>query len=194
MNKFLLVLAVLLLSACTSVPLSTMWKLRSSSPLETPAQDLSVAIRSPKLIDLRSAKTALDFGYQWSGSASDKVVENFDLVLSPSNLLPESVGRDLESNEQVHILRLAKSDHTRFSQAQHKIKQLKKTHPDGKGWFSVGLSAFCLKSRTEPEELLVNIYLQTEKLGEYLHLIRNLNVSKELEWNQATCKEPSVSI
>lgn len=187
-NKCGMVLVLICVTACTSVPLSTMWKLRSMSPLETRAEDLSVAIRSPKAINLNSAKTGLEFGYQWSEAENDRLVEYFELSLVPTRLLPESISKNLTQGEQAHILKLDERDHARFYQAQQKIKKLKEKYPDGNGWFNVGLSQFCLKELSTEQELLVNIYLQTEKFSDYMLLIRNLNVGKKLNWEEAQCE------
>ena len=178
--KYLSILLLLLTTtACTSIPLKTLYKLRNASPLQAPAEHIRVAIRSDKNLQIKQGNVQLELGYQTADNQLDIHDIYFVEVQEYSqkhNQLPTALLNNLQDNQQVIILKLTAADAAQFKQRQQLISQYEQTGKKGQGWLIASVNGGCYKSAKQPTSLPTDIFIQFDPQDSYLLFVEDLDI------------------
>ncbi len=94
--KITTVLLLVLLGACTSVPLTTMWKLRNFDPLQADPSSIQIAVITDQIVQLEDDAVSLEISFR-----SDQSEYNFSSV-SNATVKPNSLINELNKHVAQH--------------------------------------------------------------------------------------------
>ncbi len=175
MTRVLLSCAALVLSACVSIPLSSLPDLARIDFMTTDVEELRVALRMPEAIRPRPQGVVMDAVLTVQGAQSK----------TPFRLRPDDSGEPRPGLEAaarpgmgVHVYRLAASDVARFNALR---RDLLKAQEDGKR-ASLGLGIetheFCSAGPLTEGPLPASTYLLTSETGRFVLLISDYDLRR----------------
>jgi hypothetical protein len=141
-NLVILISAVMLLTACSNVPLSTVYKMIRLNPLDIDPRQLIVAVRVPEGMKVRHGDIVIDFAFKTeqpnvSFSCKSLVQVNSDYPI------PEELTEDIHMNEHITILQLSEDDALAMYNGQQAVKSYRVDHEDGAGSFGLKIESAC---------------------------------------------------
>ena len=175
---------VTVLSACASVPLSTMYKLYRLSPMEADPSQLKIAIRTHKNIGIPHQGAKIQLGYESEDKSTIIDDTYFIQIISNAVLTPE-LTEDQKVDESVTILQLSPEDAERMKWVQQQVKQDETNDIKGKGFLSITLDNTCVTKRPVPEsDLTADIFMQTSNQDGFFIFTQDLDLLEAREgWN-----------
>ncbi|MDO3383970.1 hypothetical protein [Gilvimarinus algae] len=178
-----------ILFACSSMPVGSMLKMRSVDPLTMDGRQLKIAVILPKRIDISQAHVVMLLGFDAVDDQLD-IAENLEFSAVSEQRLPADFVYSLQPEENLVVMELTDEQARRLTQMQKRIADKKAEGVEGKGALGFSVSGFCLKDTPEGDSsLIANIYLQLDTTQEYMHLIRDLDLTEQdIEAEQALCK------
>lgn len=168
----------LALSACASVSPAAMARLAALDPLAADPAQISVAARLPQALKLRTGDLVMIV--RSNGSAADSINETFKLEVADAK--PGDAGVIIpEDGEHLQVARVAESDLDRLRLTQAKARAIKAAGGSrGKGSMTVGAQGGCKTGEPQSGVPLLNIYMQTERQGDWFPVVGNLDIAKAL--------------
>ena len=163
------------LYACSGIPLSTLIKLRSLSPLDADPNQIRIALVSDQILQFSDKSVVLTLSYQANNQAQSVHTELFVSQLS-SNKGTLLDGR-YEAHEKVTIFFLDKAQAQVMSETQARIRQLKAEGVEGKGHLSVQVTASCF-IEPPPDNLPTDFYIQLSQDQDFILLQNNFDLIK----------------
>lgn len=177
-TRLTLALTAALLTACSSVPLSTMYKLRNYDPLTQDPGTLQLAVVVPESIDLTLANVVMLMGFDADEDTND-LGDEFTLTTVDHAQPPADLFYSLQDNERLVIVSFDKDEADRMRALQPKIKSLKESDIAGSGYVGFNIHGFCLNERISRGDLEVSFYLQPEHEEDYIPVAKNLNLASQ---------------
>jgi len=176
-----LLLCLVFLTACTSVPISTMWKLRNFNPLEADPGAIRIAVISNKIVQLKDGSVSIELGFSSEYSEHNFKSASKATVKTNSNIkqLRSSMTEDQRitlfylDDEAAHTMRLA----------QNRIKVIRENDIQGDGSLGVTIDTGCF-SAPKPEKLLATIYAKFAPDQAYIKMASNIDLLKQTEAEQ----------
>ncbi|MGX5915016.1 hypothetical protein ACR0ST_09820 [Aliidiomarina sp. Khilg15.8] len=176
--KILSLLGVLaLLTACTSIPLSTMIKMVKLNPLDLDPQQLVVAVRTSQGLNVRDGDVVLDFSFQ-TGDPDTSFDHQFPVMVNDEYAIPNSLESDRKENESITVMQLSEEDALTMYNAQQAVKKYRRNNDDGAGNIGVRLVSACRDSTFSWDDAKLNVYLKTEDKEDFFLFLRNVDVTK----------------
>jgi len=166
-----LLLCLVFLTACTSVPISTMWKLRNFNPLEADPGAIRIAVISNKIVQLKDGSVSIELGFSAS-KATVKTNSNIKQLRS-SMTEDQRITLFYLDDEAAHTMRLA----------QNRIKVIRENDIQGDGSLGVTIDTGCF-SAPKPEKLLATIYAKFAPDQAYIKMASNIDLLKQTEAEQ----------
>ncbi|NRA62230.1 MAG: hypothetical protein HRU25_15295 [Psychrobium sp.] len=160
--KIIMLAIIILLAGCSSIPISTMYKMRNFNPGTVEPQLLVIAVRAPKALMFRKGDVVVDYSYK----SPDVNFERHYLVeISTSYAIPVELKEDTLSGEYITVLHLSKEDALDMATKQQLVKEYRaKGDNEGVGYFSFSLKSSCRVKDVPLNDFLVNVYLKFEKV------------------------------
>jgi hypothetical protein len=166
-------LLALSLSACTSIPISSMYKLSRIDFMTTDLSRMRIAIALPTDLKPRPGGVHMDLAYQQGDGPEEKrVLKLEDAVLAADFVgLPQAL-----SGNKTYVYNLSKDDVTTLNKIRSDAA-IAKTKGQ-KGSLSMGVAAkeFCANNTISNSPLLVTTYVFTSENNEYVVLTRDIDL------------------
>ena len=178
MKKIILIFlacSIMFLSACSSIPISTMYKMMTMNPLEIDPRQLVVAVDSPEEVSIQTGDVVILFKYETPQDNS--IIEHEFLVeVNPNYKIPPELKEEERNNRKLTILQLNKHDASVMYQAQQKIKAYTETHDDGIGDFTIQIKASCMTKNYFSDELVLTLFLKLHGDEEFFTFLEDIDV------------------
>lgn len=169
------------LTACTSMPLSTMWKLRDVNPLEADPGQFKIAVITNELIQLKDDSTSIGIGF-----STDDVKHSFDTIVNAS-VKPNAREAQLEpfrkASERITLFNLNAEAAQQLRVAQSRIQTIKDKDINGEGSFTVGINTACIDA-PKPKSVNANIFISFEPSQGYIKLVSNIDLLAESQGDE----------
>lgn len=164
------------LSACSHVPVSTMWALRNFDAASVDPAALRAAVRLPESFEPQRGGVALKIGWWRDGEEKAKHEMSFALkeTTAPEDIAP--LAGEKTAGTRIYAFRVDPADYATIRARQKEFLEEKARNP-GKthGSFGVGAEA-CRRGDFPNGPLLTTTYLRTEPSGAYLTVLKNLDM------------------
>ncbi|MGJ0513575.1 hypothetical protein [Methylocystis sp.] len=171
-----LALAAAMLSACSHVPVSTMWALRNFDAASVDPAVLRAAVRLPETFEPQKGGVTLKIGWWRDGEAKSKHEMIFALkeTTAPEDVAP--LAGETRPGTRIHAYRVDPADYAAIRARQKEFLEEKARDP-GKTHGSFGVGADACRRGDFPEgPLLTTTYLRTQSSGPYLTVLKNLDM------------------
>lgn len=178
-KSILIITAVILLSACTAIPVKTLYKLATTDMMAVDPAILRAGVRMPDWVEPRPHGVKLELGMQQEGTAP--VAERFSLESIPAALEGNTLAAEARPDYQLYAYRLAAQDIPRFEAFRQTLK-MKKAETGGKttGSLSIGVDA-CRKTELPAGKIPVTTYLRLDAESGYLPLVVDYDLKKPVD-------------
>lgn len=172
-NVISVVFIIIILSACTSIPLASLWKLRHVNPLEADPRLLKIAVITNEFIQLKDDSTTITLGF-----ASQDQAHNFKTTVKAS-VTPNAVEAELEpyrnSRERMTLFTLNEKATRQLRIAQSRIQTIKDKDIEGEGSLAVNIHTGCIDG-PKPKAVMANIFVSFAPSQGFVKLISNVNL------------------
>lgn len=176
MSRLIIAPLVASLAACSHMPVSTMWALRSFDAATVDPRTLRAAIRIPEALEPRPRGVTLTVGWWRDGEENSKHETKFALVevTAPEDVAP--LAGEKKAGTRLHAYRVDPADYAQIRALQQQSVEEKARNP-GKthGSFGVGADA-CRRGELRDGPLLTTSYLRTRPSGDYLTLLKDVDL------------------
>ena len=181
MNKLKLSAIVcisILITACTSVPLSTMWKLRNFDPLQADPSQIRIAVITDKIVQLKDDAVTMELSF--TSEFPEHTFKNISNATVKTNSSVQELDSKLSDNERITLFYLDKETADQMRLAQNRIRISKQNEIKGDGSFSVNVNTGCFDG-PKPKELKANIYAQFDSNKGYIKMISDLDLLSQID-------------
>lgn len=185
-------LAVLAMSACSTVPPSSYARLAALSPLEAKPSEIRMAVIAPEKLVIRPGGAVLSVA--WRPKSGEARKKDFSLeVLSGNATAPQLIPR-LNPGQSLYVLKLTEADASALLALQREIRQAKAGGVEGQGDIGAGLRDACWTGRfpTTGEPMPLEAHLRTEAGGGWTTLIAGIDL-KDILKSAGISRLPSCS-
>ena len=181
MKRISILLLSLALMACTSIPLSTMYKMRDFDPLSADPSEIQVAIQIPN--DYALPEESVTIHLAAKNILTEKAVDE-TFILASTNLSPSPLLKKQQNqNSDITIFWLTEADQRRMRNTQRTISKMKEEAPKGvKGSLSVSAKP----CRTNPtskisNQVLMTTYIKIATEQDFIPLTKNVNLARQMD-------------
>lgn len=171
-SAFFLIIAVSA-TACASIPVHTMWKLRNVDPLQLHPATIKAATRVPEGVNI----SRLSLTFDLTSDATDEAIKT-SIELEPATYSGSAyLKRQEMAGYIVTTYQIGKDNHAALRSFQTKARNLKRTYRNNLD-FNFGLSfAVCLKPDAEkPVEVPVTTYIKIDEKSDFLTLTKATDI------------------
>ncbi len=167
-NLLFVAIVGIALSACTSMPLKTMYKLARTNPLELDPVALRAAVRMPESIRPRPDSAKLYLSVSLRSETPEPEVFVLQPLTSPMEIAP--LAKEQRERDKIWIYRLNPKDISRLEKFREHAKALKAKYKGKvKGQMSVGIDNTCRQGELPASgKLLVTNWLKLDSESGYL--------------------------
>ncbi len=185
LKQFICVLGLCIFTtACATIPVISMYKLRKFDIATTDVAVLRVAVQMPRYVRISPGGARLVV-------SARKIDGSYDQ--SQSFILEELVKDSADTTElprpgswvDISGYRVAPKDLGRLRSFRETIAHMKKLHGDNvEGSLSVGVDG-CIRTALPDGPVLITVWIKSEETGEYVVLLDSLDIRKTMaEANQ----------
>lgn len=173
-----LLTVTLLLSACTAIPVKTLYKLATTDPMTLDPKIIRTAARMPNWLEPRNNGATLDISAQIEGEKLNKAT--FILQAVPLALAEKDLAAKAQPGFDLYVYRVNPDDLTRLEAFRESIRAKKAAGAKVKGSMSASVDA-CHKGEIKAGAILVSNYLRLDMQEGYLPVIEDYDLRKELD-------------
>lgn len=181
MNKLktiLLVSTLSLLASCSNIPLTTMMKLMNLNPLKTDPEQLVVAVKTPKGVDVRDGDIVIDFSFR-TDDPDVSFSHNFPVIINDNYVIPDNLKEDIEDNEKITIMQLSQQDAQTMYKGQQAVKDYRRKHENGgAGSMNVRLVSACRDNSFSWSNSELDVYLKTQDDEDFFLFLEDMDITK----------------
>ncbi len=183
-----------LLSGCMSIPVTTMYKMSQLSILSLNPEEIQVAVRTNKLVEVHGGAVNIRMATSSEGLAeeSSNEAENFppfnheykfrpqEQVLSASaSNIPAILKDDIEDNEKITTLKFYDKDAATMKDVLAQVKRYREKGAKVSGEFSIGFESSCFSNLYQFDELEVDLFLQTKEDDGFMLFFEDIDIIEE---------------
>ena len=172
-------LIVLFLAGCTSMPLTTMYKLSRMDPMDADPEQIKVAVRADEAIGIGKGDAQIEFKFDAEDNSLN-IDEIYLIEVVRNPVVQGELYADKKPGESITVLGLTTSDAQRMKQLQLEMALFRKGDVKGSGSFRVNLSGMCLHNKMPPGEVQVDMFLQTSEQDGFFVMAKNLDMREVL--------------
>ena len=168
-------LIVLFLTGCTSMPLTTMYKLSRMDPMDADPAQIKVAVRADEAIGIGKGDAQIEFKFDAEDNSLN-IDEIYLIEVVRNPVVHGELYADKKPRESITVLVLTTSDAERMKQLQLAMASFRNGDVKGSRTLSVNLSGMCLHSKMPPGEVQLDIFLQTSEQEGFFVMAKNLDM------------------
>jgi hypothetical protein len=178
-NRLVVFIAALSLTSCTSIPITSLYKLYKLDPFAIDPNEFRIIVRADEAISIRKGNVSMELGFK-AHDGSLTIDDTYLVEIERNGVLPADVVDDREPNEALTLLKLSRLDAEQLAETQRLIKPYADSDEDtGEGSFSVNVSDICLNRPIPPGKSLLTLYLQSSVEDGFFVFLRNLDMRKK---------------
>ena len=172
-------LIVLFLAGCTSMPLTTMYKLSRMDPMDADPAQIKVAVRADEAIGIGKGDAQIEFKFDAEDdSLNIDEIYLIEVVRNPA--MHGELYADKKPGESITVLGLTTSDAQRMKRLQLEMAPFRNGDVEGSGSLRVNLSGMCLHNKMPPGEVQLDLFLQTSEQEGFFVMAKNLDMREVL--------------
>jgi hypothetical protein len=168
-------LAALYLAGCTSMPLTSMYKLSRMDPMEADPAQIKVAVRADEAIGIGKGDAQIEFKFDAEDNSLN-IDEIYLIEVVRDPVVYGALYADKKPGESITVLALTPSDAERMKQLQLEMAQFRNRDVKGSGSLRVNLNGLCLHSKMPPGEVQLDLFLQTSEQEGFFVMAKNLDM------------------
>ncbi|WP_417763735.1 hypothetical protein [Shewanella sp.] len=172
----LVLVPMLALIGCSSMPLSTMYKMAKMNPLEVAPEQLVVAVTSPQDIGVRSGDVVLSMTFR-SDVPEMNLNYRFFVQVDKQYPVPPALKQQLNANDKITVLRLSDSDAKQMREALAKIRAYRQEHDEGAGSMNLELVSACSLTTIVDTKAELSVYLKLATNEAFFPFLEDLAVN-----------------
>ena len=168
-----LALVALLIVACTSIPISSLYSLSKIDPMKTDPEKIRVAIRVDESVNAAHSSAQITIGYKAENGGIDETHE-FDVQLTSAQSLTPKLTRGLLPGERVTVMSLSPEDAHTMRDFQRRLYKHKVAdgNDDDDGSFGLRLHNLCLDKALPDGDIPLTLFLKTESHEDYIVFLK----------------------
>lgn len=177
LKKVMLIFVVFLITSCSGIPPSSVYKMMTANPLEFHPDTISVAIKRSNTIQINTGDVKMSLKIH-SDDPALKVKEDYFFTVDNNPQVP-SLAKDIKSHQALTVLTLAPNDVMRMQNLQKTMKKHLKNggNKDDFG-FSVSVLEGCKNTHNIPSDVYVSLYLKLDSQSNFFPLYRDFNIGQ----------------
>ena len=172
-------LIALFLAGCTSMPLTSMYKLSRIDPMEADPAQIKVALRADEAIGFGKGDAQIEFKFD-AEDDSLNIDEIYLIEVVRNPVVQGDLYADKKPGDSITVLGLTASDAERMKQLQLEMAPFRNGDVEGSGSLRVNLSGMCLHSKMPPGEVQLDLFLQTSEQEGFFLMAKNLDMREVL--------------
>ena len=172
-------LIALFLAGCTSMPLTTIYKLSRMDPMDADPAQIKVAVRADEAIGIGKGDAQIEFKFD-AEDDSLNIDEIYLIEVVRNPVVQGELYADKKPGESITVLGLTTSDAERMKQLQLEMAPFRNGDVKGSGSLRVNLSGMCLHNKMPPGEVQVDMFLQTSEQEGFFVMAKNLDMREVL--------------
>jgi hypothetical protein len=166
-----LALITVLLTACTAIPITSMYRLSKMDPMTIDPGQIRVAIRVDESVNAASGNAQITMGYKAEEAGIDET-HDFDVQLTSAQTLSPKLIKGMLAGEQITVMSLSSEDAQTMRDFQQRLYQYKADDIDGDGLFNLRLKDLCLNSALSDGDVPLTLFLKTESDEDYIVFVK----------------------
>lgn len=170
---FLMITSVI--SGCSSVPLTTMYKMMSLDPLGVEPSEVIVAVQAPTGIVVNNNDVVIKFNVK-ADDPNYSFEHEYFVKVNEEYALPDELKQKNKANSKIFILQLNKSDALKMLHGQDIVKKYKKNNITGSINMSVSVKSVCKNSDFSTKNNELNVYLKLNDKDDFFTFMEDVNV------------------
>jgi hypothetical protein len=173
---FVLCAAAVALSGCSSVPISSIYKLSRIDFMSTDLSQFRFALNMPINIRPLPGGVHMDLAY----TQGDKPEEKRVVKLEESLAAPDFVGLPVsQAGTKTYVYRLPPNEVVTLNRIRNDAIAAKARKEKGSLSLGVAATEFCANAKISREPLLVTTYVLSSENNEYVVLTRDVDLRKD---------------
>lgn len=187
-NLAILISAVMVLTACSNMPLSTMYKMIRLNPLDIDPRQLVVLVRVPEGMKVRHGDIVIDFEFQ-TEQPNVSFNHKFLVQVNSDYPIPEALTQDIHMNEHITIFKLSKEDALAMYNGQQAVKSYRVDHEDGAGSFGLKIQSACRDENFSVNDSKLDVYVKLKDDEEFFIFTEGLKLMEINDGMQGAFKK-----
>ncbi|WP_350432631.1 hypothetical protein ABIS04_03525 [Shewanella sp. H8] len=162
-------------SGCSSIPLTTMYKMMSVNPLELEPGEIVVAVQAPNGIVVNNNDVVITFNFK-TNDPNYSFEHEFFVEVNDQYVLPDELRQKSNNDSKFFILKLTKDDALKMRHGQDIVKKYRINNSDGAGSFNLSVESACKNSQFSNNSNELNVYLKLNDNDDFFTFMEDLNV------------------
>ena len=186
LNLFVVMASALMITACSSVPMTSMWKMSKLNPLTMDPGGVSIAVVTHKAVEFSKDSVHIQMAYK-TAAAKTSSTKKFPVQINDDALALDGADKKLFSgyqnaDEATSTFSLSPQNAQEMKVLQRQITQLKKDKVPGSGNISVSVENICL-SDLSLDTVEADIFARFSKKEGYILLVEGVDLLETMAKN-----------
>ncbi|QHS13371.1 hypothetical protein [Shewanella sp. Arc9-LZ] len=172
---FIFLMMICAVSGCSSIPLTTMYKMMSVNPLELEPSEIVVAVQAPNGIVVSNNDVVIKFEFT-TNDPNYNFEDEYFVKLNTQYVLPNELTQEINRDSKFYILQLSQNDTLKMLRGQELVKKYRMNNSDGGGSFNLSVESVCKNSQFSVKNNELNVFLKLNENDEFFTFMEDLNV------------------
>jgi hypothetical protein len=172
---FVFLMIICVVSGCSSIPLTTMYKMMSVNPLELEPGEIVVAVQAPNGIVINNNDVVIKFNFK-TNDPNYSFEHEYFVKVNDQYVLPDELRQKSNIDSKFFILQLNKNDALKMLHGQDIVKKYRINNSDGAGSFNLSVESACKNTQFSNNNNEVNVYLKLNDNDDFFTFMEDLNV------------------
>jgi hypothetical protein len=172
---FIFLMMICAVSGCSSIPLTTMYKMMSVNPLELEPSEIVVAVQAPNGIVVSNNDVVIKFEFT-TNDTNYNFEDEYFVKLNAKYVLPNELTQEINRDSKFYILQLSQDDTLKMLRGQELVKKYRMNNSDGGGSFNLSVESVCKNSQFSVKNNELNVFLKLNENDEFFTFMEDVNV------------------
>lgn len=172
---FIFLMMICAVSGCSSIPLTTMYKMMSVNPLELEPSEIVVAVQAPNGIVVSNNDVVIKFEFT-TNDPNYNFEDEYFVKLNTQYVLPNELTQEINRDSKFYILQLSQDDTLKMLRGQELVKKYRMNNSDGGGSFNLSVESVCKNSQFSVKNNELNVFIKLNENDEFFTFMEDLNV------------------
>jgi hypothetical protein len=172
---FIFLMMICAVSGCSSIPLTTMYKMMSVNPLELEPSEIVVAVQAPNGIVVSNNDVVIKFEFT-TNDPNYNFEDEYFVKLNAKYVLPNELTQEINRDSKFYILQLSQDDTLKMLRGQELVKKYRMNNSDGGGSFNLSVESVCKNSQFSVKNNELNVFLKLNENDEFFTFMEDVNV------------------